>query len=161
MGEPCCGYLDIRGRQRGLTEARLPDFDQSGQASWHKARVYNGPSLGWTEVQVRPTRTISSAGVFPILPGDSILLVNVAGAVTILLPDVRSWVTAPAYQPATGFERAIFVKDLGGNAGAFPITVQPFAGQAIDLLSSFQIIQARALLRLYPLQADLSGWFSG
>ena len=63
--------------------------------------------------------------------------------------------------PATGVERAIWVKDIGGNAGSFNITVSPYGADNIDAMNaSFIIIQNYQLLRLYPL-SDLSGWFSG
>ena len=137
------------------------DFDQSGQYTGHKVRAWLGPSLGWQDVQVKPTRFITSVGVFPILPGDGVILANVAGAVTLLLPDVRVWVSENAFQPATAFERSISIKDLGGNAASFPITVIPFGSQTLDLQSSFQILQARQLLRLYPRELELTGWYSG
>jgi hypothetical protein len=136
------------------------DFDQSGTNPGQRVRIYNGPSLGWVETQVRPPRTITSVSTFPILPGDSVIHVNVAGAVTLLLPSVIVWVTENAYQPAVGFERSIWIKDLGGFAATFPITITPFAGQFIDLQASFQLIENRQMLRLYYLP-DLSGWFSG
>jgi hypothetical protein len=139
----------------------MMDADQSGQSQGQKVRVYNGPSLGWVETQVKPARTITVAGTFAVLPGDSIILVNVAGSVTLTLPDVIAWCRSPGYEPASGFERAIWVKDLGGNAGAFPITITPFGSQSIDLFGSFQIVQNRQLLRLYPRQIELTGWFSG
>jgi hypothetical protein len=108
------------------------DLDQSGNG-WQVARVYLGPSLGWVYVQIKPTRTITAAGTSSILPGDSIILVNVAGAVALNLPDVRQWVQEPAYQPATAFERVLYIKDLGGFAAANPITITPFGTQTIDL----------------------------
>jgi len=135
------------------------DLDQSG-FGWQKTRVYLGPSLGWVESQVRASRTITTAGTFNVNPGDSIIFIPVAGSVQILLPDVRAWIQEPAYQPATGFERAIWIKDLG-QAAFFPRTVTPFGSQQIDgLAQSFQIVQNRQLMRLYPM-IDMTGWFSG
>jgi hypothetical protein len=141
------------------------DPDQSGN-SWQKVRVYLGPTLGWSETLVRPTRNITSPGSFPIVPGESIVLVNVAGSVTLLLPDVKTWVSQVASQPATGFERSIWVKDLGGNASVFPITIVPFpigmGSQTIDLIAaSFTIVQNHQMLRLYPKQPELNGWWAG
>jgi hypothetical protein len=139
----------------------MTDFDRSGTNPGQRVRTYLGPSLGWVETVVRPTRNITSVGSFNILPGDGGILVNVAGLVAILLPDLRLWVPEAGYQPATAFERSIWIKDIGGNAAAFPITVTPFGIQTIDLLSSLQILQARQLVRLYPLPDNISGWFSG
>lgn len=136
------------------------DLDQSGQ-SYQQVRAYLGPSLGWVMVRVKPETLIASAGTYTVQPGDSILLVNVAGLVTVQLPDVARWVKETAYNPATGFERAIYVKDYGGNAAAFNITIAPFGTNTIDkFASNFTIIQNRQLLRLYALN-DLTGWWSG
>ena len=133
------------------------DLDQSG-SSWHKVRTWLGPSLGWVDTQVKPTRTISVAGSYQVFPGDGIIFVSVPGAVTLALPDVKLWVSEFAYQPATAFERALWIKDLGGFAGSNPITIQPLAGQSIDLLPSAITINVnRSLVRLYPLTA-LTGW---
>jgi hypothetical protein len=101
------------------------------------------------------------AGVYQVFPGDSVILVNIAGAVTLVLPDVRSWVQETAYQPATAFERALFIKDLIGTAAANPITIQPLSGQGIDLaVGSISITTNHGLVRLYPLD-DLTGWWVG
>ncbi len=138
----------------------MTDLDQSGQ-TFQWVYVNLGPTLGWVKTLVKPSQEITSAGTTTLGSGASLVFVNVAGAVTILLPDVRSWLKEAQYQPATGFERAIWIKDLGGNAATFNITVTPFSTQTIDLLAqSFTILQTRQLLRLYPLN-DLSGWFSG
>jgi hypothetical protein len=85
--------------------------------------------------------------------------VNVAGLVTVQLPDVTLWIREPGSQPTTGLERAIFIKDIGGNAGAFPITVLPFGSQAIDLLPQLVIVQNRQIVRLYPF-TEITGWIS-
>jgi hypothetical protein len=136
------------------------DLDQSGFA-FQGLLVYLGPSLGWVKTRVKPEFFITSANTYTLTSDCGVVLVNVAGNVIINLPDVGAWVRESAYNPSTAFERAIWIKDLGGNAAAFPITVNPFGSQAIDaLVTPFSIIQNRQLLRLYPL-GDLSGWFSG
>jgi len=117
--------------------------------------------LGWVEVQVQPEVKITSGGTFTVQFGNYVILVDVNAPVTIQLPDVRVWVSQNFYQPASGFERAIWIKDLGGNASLQNITVTPFSTQTIDKLAqSFTILQSRQLLRLYPLN-DMTGWFSG
>lgn len=135
------------------------DLDQSGNLQqW--IRVYRGPSLGWSMVQVKPPRNVTAAGTTILTAGDSIVYVNVAGLVTIQLPLVATWLKENANQPANAYEGAIWVKDLGGNAAAFNITVSPFGTDTIDLLAqSFTIVQNRQLLRLYPY--SLTGWMSG
>jgi len=137
----------------------MTDLDQSGNG-YQQVMAYNGPSLGWVLTRVKPQVAVTSAS-YTVQPGDSILLVNRAGVVTILLPSVARWVKETAYNPSVGFERAIFIKDYGGNAATFNITVTPNGADTIDALAmSFTIVQNRQLLRLYPLN-DLSGWFSG
>lgn len=138
----------------------MTDLDQGGMA-WQKARVYLGPTLGWVETQVRPTRNITTGGTTTLAAGDSVVLVNVALAVTINLPDVAQWLKEVAYQPATAFERAIWVKDIGGHAAVNNITITPFGTQTIDnSLASVVINTNLGFSRLYPLN-DLSGWFVG
>ena len=136
------------------------DIDQSGQAfQW--VRVNLGPTLGWKMVQVKPSRSVIVGGSTQLLPGDSVVLVNVASPVTILLPNVSLWIQEASYMPATGFERAIWVKDLGGHAGANNITIVPFSGQLIDgSLASVVMNVNFQIVRLYPLN-DLSGWYVG
>lgn len=136
------------------------DLDQGG-FTYQKVRVWMGPSLGWVDQQVKPNFNIVIAGTFNLPAGTSIVLINVAGLVTVNLPSVAAWLKEPACNPMTAFERALWIKDLGGNAQAFNITVAPFGTDKIDNLGiSFTIVQNRQLLRLYPLN-DLSGWMSG
>jgi hypothetical protein len=142
--------------------ASLPlpiDLDRSGN-SYQGLRVYLGPSLGWVQTRVKPESFVTAAGTYQLGSDAGVVLCNVAAAIVLNLPDVRAWVQEFAYQPGTSFERAIWIKDLGGFATANPIVINPFPGQFIDLLTSFQIINNYQLLRLYPL-ADLSGWFVG
>ncbi len=136
------------------------DLDQGG-STYQWAKVFLGPSLGWSYVQVKPTQYVTTASTITLAAGASMVMVNVAGSVTVNLPDVTKWRFETANQPSTGFERAIWIKDLGGHAAATPITVHPFGSQKIDnLAQDFSIAQNRQLLRLYPL-SDLTGWFSG
>ena len=151
----------------------MADLDQGGTA-FQKVNVYLGPSLGWFAAQVEapPQRRITAGGTTVIGSGESNILVD-AGAnnVTLLLPDVNLWLALSTFSPVSvaplvpyiqGFQRAIFIKDFGGNAAANNITVTPFGAQTIDKLAqSFTIIQNRQLLRLYPVVAGATGWFSG
>lgn len=136
----------------------MADLDQSGNV-FQKARVYLGPSLGWVETQIKPAQLVTTAGATQLTAGASVVLVNVAAAVSIVLPDVAAWLKEQAYQPATAFDRGIWIKDLGGNAASFNITVVPATGQTIDTLASYALIANHAIGRFYPL-TDLSGWYS-
>ena len=137
------------------------DLDQSG-SGYQSVNVYLGPSLGWVKVRVKPQTKILAAGTTTLTADASVILVNINGLVTLNLPDVTKWIQETAYMPATAFERAVWIKDLGGFASpANPITVAPFGTQTIDgLAQSYTIIQTNQLLKLYPLN-DLTGWFAG
>lgn len=143
------------------------DLDKSGNYM-QRTRVWLGPSVGWKEIVVNPPREVTSAGTLTVQSGDCQIFVNVNDSVTVQLPMVSVWVGATFAQvfnnPLTGFERSLFIKDLGGFASAFPITINPHPGERIDkldpMVTTFRIVQARQLIRLYPLN-DLSGWFSG
>jgi hypothetical protein len=133
------------------------DLDQSGYG-FQRVRTYLGPTLGWKDELVQPMVEITTGGVYTVKPGDSIILVDVAAAVEIRLPNVITWVQQPGDQPATGFERAITVKDLGGNAANFNIIVTPFGAQAIDNVQGALVMStARSASKFVPLM-DLSGW---
>jgi len=134
----------------------LVDLDQSG-SSWQKVRAWLGPSLGWVDRIVKPEVYISTPGVYNVQPGDSILFVNSTG-VSINLPDVRAWVNEPAYQPATGFERSLWVKDFG-FAGTSNVLISAFTGQTIDTLASTILSVNFGLMKLWPLN-NLSGWWA-
>ena len=136
------------------------DLDKSGNV-FQGLRIYLGPSLGWVMTRVKPEFFITAAGTYTLTTDVGVTMVNVAASVSIILPDVSQWVSEFAYNPGTSFERAIWIKDLGGNAAAFPITITPFGTQAIDAVpSAMQITTNHQLARLYPL-SDLSGWFVG
>lgn len=135
----------------------MTDLDKGGRG-FQRVRTYLGPSLGWTDEYVQPSVEVETGGIYVVKPGDSLILVNAAAGVVIQLPDVVSWVQQTANQPATGFDRGITVKDIGGNAANFNIVVAPFAGQTLDNIQQQLVISAnRAVVRFVPL-IDLTGW---
>jgi hypothetical protein len=136
------------------------DLDKGGAYS-QMQRVWHGPTLGWLNEFVLPVVTITSGGITDVPPGVSLLLVDVAATVTINLPDANVVLQQTAYQAAFGIERSIWIKDFGGNAAAFNITINPFGTQKFDkTLTQLIIGQNRQLVRLYPL-GDGTGWFVG
>lgn len=133
------------------------DQDQGGHG-FQRVRAYLGPSLGWVEELVQPTTHLTTAGTYVVQPGDSVILVDVAAAVTIDLPDVRLWMQQTAYQPGTAFDRSITIKDFGGNASNFNIVIAPFGQQAIDnIQTSIVVSVSRSTVKLLPLN-DMTGW---
>jgi hypothetical protein len=135
------------------------DLDQSGNPE-QVVRVNLGPTLGWVNVRVNPAQSINISGIYNVAPGTGVVMVDSIGPVTVNLPDVTKWVQESAYMPATGFERAILIKDLGGNAATANITVKSAAGQFIDkTIASFIMATANEVLCLLPLR-DMSGWYN-
>jgi hypothetical protein len=136
------------------------DLDKGGAYS-QKLRGYFGPTLGWLDEYVLPQVTITSGGVTTVPPGVSLLLIDVAATVTLNLPSAIVVLQQTAFQPANGIERAIWIKDFGGNAAAFNITINPFGSEKFDkTLTQLIIGQNRQLVRLYPV-GDGTGWFVG
>lgn len=136
------------------------DLDQGGSGNLSTLTSL-GPSLGNVRTLIKPQKSILAAGAYVVAPGDSVILINIAGLVTVNLPSVALWVKETAYQPATGFERMILVKDYGGHADSFPIVITPFGSDLIDNSNSnLQMNSKNQAVRLYPL-FDLTGWYSG
>lgn len=135
------------------------DLDKGGvPTQW--ANVYLGPSLGWQRTQIFPQQSIVVAGTTALSGGAGIVLVNVAGLVTIQLPSCTTWMQEVASQPITAFDRSIWIKDYGGNAATYNITITPNGTDTIDGQASFAIITNYNIIRLYPL-LSLTGWFVG
>lgn len=136
----------------------MTDLDKGGRI-FPKVRVYRGASLGWCEIEVNPTDTVSVSGTYNPPLGVHTVLVNTTG-VTVQLPDINVWVNSVQFYPGMTYENSIWVKDASGQAtSSTPITIAPFGSQQIDGLSqNFKIIQARAIIRLYPRKALSTGW---
>lgn len=137
----------------------MADLDKGGNLA-QRTRVYLGPSLGWIDAYINPARFVTNGGSTQLILGDCVIFANVAALVTILLPDVVQWLQQFPMKSAIGtFGEYLYIKDYGGNAAAFNITVTPFGSQKIDNLASLTIGQNRQSVRLYPL-ADATGWAS-
>ena len=140
----------------------LLELDESGSnAQWTRVRL--GPSLGWTMVPVVPELLVNSTAPLVLgLPGSTAFASRVilqAACTSVTLPSVQQWMlaTLPLGNNAA-FDRSIWIKDLGGNAGANPITFLPFGLDQIDGLASWQMVTAFDLAQFNPL-GDLSGWY--
>lgn len=115
------------------------DLDQGGtNRQW--VRSYMGPSVGWQEVPLQNILLITAPGTYTLDPSTSLVQVNVAGAVTIILP---SAVTPPAGAqalPRLFAQTPITIVDIGNHAQANPITIQRNnANESIMGLASIQI----------------------
>lgn len=136
------------------------DLDKSG-TTYQQMMTNLGPSLGWVMERVKPVQvwTNPSGGLPFNIISASIILVAVNAPVAFNLPDVVNWMKQPAYNPVTGFERSIWIKDYLGVAAANNITINAAAGQTIDGSPTLVINTNKTLVRLCPLN-DLTGWYS-
>ena len=106
------------------------DLDQGGTSrQW--GRTYLGPSVGWIYEPLQNVLTIGAAGAFTLDRSTNLVMVNVAGAVTIILPSAVSSPAGAQAQPGTFAQNPVTIVDIGGNANANNITIQPHAGETI------------------------------
>jgi hypothetical protein len=133
------------------------DLDQGGTArQWVK--TYLGPTIGWVFLPGRNPLEITSAGTFVISPDTSLVRVNVNGAVILTLPTAIDPASPAVAQPALAARTPITIVDIGGFAGANPITIQPASGaENIMGLASIQINSPFGAFTLSPSNV-LHGW---
>src|SRR5689334_18300854 len=100
----------------------MVDTDQSGTAR-RTTRQYLGPSVGWADVPAPSSvLAITAAGTFTIPPDATLVTVNVAGAVTLILPPATLPSIAAIGAPARFAQSPITITDTGGFAQFHPIT---------------------------------------
>lgn len=134
------------------------DLDKSGQ-NYQKTKVYLGPTLGWVDIRIMPETIITTGGTHTLQPDVSVVLVDVEATTTLNLPDVRLWMNQAYGKPSPAFDRCIAIKDFGGHAFDFNITVHPFGGQRIDGIAADMVLNENfQYLAFWPLN-DLSGWY--
>jgi hypothetical protein len=121
------------------------DYDQSGTVRFLQRR-YLGPSLGWVDAPDAILR-ITSGGTTNVLLGNSVISVNFNGPVTIQLPQFNN--SNPA-QPGLIRDMPIVIADVGGFAGANPITILSWPGETISSLRSTTIATPYGALILIP-----------
>lgn len=103
--------------------ASQTDLDMGGTfRQW--VRAYMGPSVGWILVPNQNRLLITAAGTYLIDPSTSLVQVNVAGLVTLTLPTLETPAGGAQAQPNLFASNPIAFEDIGGNAGAFNITIQ-------------------------------------
>jgi hypothetical protein len=117
----------------------MVDLDQSGTSrQW--LRTYLGPSVGWIERPYQNLLPITAAGNYTIDPSTNLIEVNVAGAVTIVLPSCQTPAAGAQAQPRLFASNPITIVDIGGNAAANNITINPNnVGETVMGLSSIKI----------------------
>lgn len=116
------------------------DLDMGGTArQW--VRTYMGPSVGWVYLPgLNPLPTITAAGTYVLTPDTTLVQVNVAGAVIVVLPTALVPGVPATTQPALYAKKPVTIVDIGGFAQAHPITIQPASiAENIIGLASIQI----------------------
>src|SRR6516164_8904160 len=89
---------------------------------WQSMLVNLGPSLGWQQTFIAPSKIYNVPPNIILTSKDSMVMVNTASPASVSLPDVVSWVRGVAAQQCPPFARLITIKDLTGNAALNPIT---------------------------------------
>jgi hypothetical protein len=132
------------------------DLDQGGTSrQWVLAEL--GPTFGGVWYPLQNLLIAGATGTVNLDPSTSMVQVNTPTAVTIVLPSAKLPVVPS--QPGLFVKNPITIVDIGGNAGAHPITIQPVAGENIMGLSSIQITINYGGFTLEP-SSNLSGWNS-
>jgi len=102
----------------------MVDLDQGGTSrQW--SRNYLGPSVGWIDVPLQNLLPVTTDGTYALDPSTNFVEVNVAGAVTIILPSCQTPAAGAQAQPRLFALNPITIIDIGGNAAANNITIQP------------------------------------
>jgi hypothetical protein len=121
------GFYALTGLGAGLGAINMSsqtDIDQGGTSrQWTK--VFMGPSVGWVAYPVQNLLSVTIAGTYVLDPSTNIVEVNVAGAVTIVLPSCRNPAVVAGAQAGLYVKNPIVVVDTGGNAASNNITITP------------------------------------
>src|SRR6516162_9619484 len=138
----------------------MPDLDQCGIFR-ETTRIYQGPSLGWSQGAVPPTAvtSVTTAGTTVVVQGTSLVHVNVNGSVTIQLYRSKGSTAGAGQVPGSYLQAIVTINDVGGFAQANPITILPASGETISGSNSFIINSNYGLVSLL---ADVlnGGWIA-
>jgi hypothetical protein len=133
------------------------DTDQSGVAR-RTTRQYLGPSIGWADVPAPSSvLAITAAGTFTIDPSITLVNVNVAGAVTLVLSPATLPTISAIGAPARFAQSPITIVDAGGFALSHPITITAAGGETIAGFASISLNVAFGGYTLQP-NSTLRGW---
>jgi hypothetical protein len=115
------------------------DLDQGGTSrQW--SRNYLGPSIGWIDVPWQNLLPVTAAGTYALDPSTNLVEINVAGAVTIILPSCQFPAAGPQALTRLFANNPITIVGVGGNAASNNITINPNnASEIVMGLSSVKI----------------------
>jgi hypothetical protein len=131
----------------------LSDFDQGGTVRSFTTMDL-GPSVGLVRLP-SSLLPITAPGVYQLQTGITLVEISVAGAVSIRLPSSTNPKSAMAQGSLFG-NQSITLVDVGGFAGANPITVLPFGSEKIMGLVSFVLGTPYDAATLVPIPPG--GW---
>jgi hypothetical protein len=130
------------------------DLDQSG-VSRQWSQTYLGPSVGWIWRPLQNVQPITAAGTYTIDPSTNLIEVNVAAAVTIILPSCQLPAAGVQAQPRLFASNPITIVDIGGNAASNNITINPNnPAETVMGLASIKIATAYGGFTLQPVSAQ-------
>jgi len=94
----------------------MVDLDQGGTSrQW--SRNYLGPSVGWIDVPLQNLLPVTTDGTYALDPSTNFVEVNVAGAVTIILPSCQTPAAGAQAQPRLFALNPITIIDIGQRCG--------------------------------------------
>jgi hypothetical protein len=144
-------------------EPTIAEADTGSNAQ--QTLTYLGPSLGWALLPVQAELIVTTSGALVLGPYTSRVLLNAAGITPVTLPLVSSWMQAQGpnglVKNISGFDRSVWIKDYAYSASALtPIVIAAAGSDLIDGQGTFQIVEAGAMIYLFPL-TNLTGWMVG
>jgi hypothetical protein len=130
------------------------DLDQGGTSrQWE--RTYLGPSIGWIDVPWQNLLPVTAAGTYTLDPSTNLVEVNVAAAVTIVLPTCQLPAAGAMAQPRLFASNPITIVDIGGNAASNNITINPNnVAETVMGLTSIKIATNYGGFTLQPVSAQ-------
>ena len=133
------------------------DLDQGGTSrQWTK--TYMGPTVGWVNLPGRNPFIITAGGTYTLQPETSLVEINVAAAVTIILQTAIDPSVPAGAQPGLYAKTPVTIADIGGHAGTYNITIQPASGaENIMGLASITISSNSGVYTLEPSNTQ-KGW---
>lgn len=139
--------------------SRSVDLDQGGTSrQW--VNDYLGPTVGWVRRPTQNVLPITAAGTYTLDASTSLVTVSTSGTVVIVLPAATLPTVPGGAQPGLFVQNPITIVDIGGNAQAHPITIQPASGsENIMSLTQIQITVNFGGYTLAP-NSTLRGWNS-
>jgi hypothetical protein len=131
----------------------MPDLDQGGTyRQWVLTNL--GASVGRVTAPRQNILAVNTAGTYTLDANTNNVQVNVAGAVTIVLPSALNSPAGAMAVPGSYLNTPITIIDAGGHAGTNPITIQAAAGDSVAGAGSIQINTAYGSAWLMPNSAQ-------